>query len=190
MSPVTRKSDEEQWSADLGKRIGRSIAAARAALGMNQDELAAKVGMSRNGIANLETGRASNPRISTVLNIAAALDISPLTLLLPNVLEDVEILPGQVASGTDVLAWLIGLAGVPGTERAAIAGADPAMYLALCITRAKSDAALHRYNAKEGSSPDLERLGIDAEKLEELAAQAEARQERLIADYRGLRRDA
>ncbi|WP_079458198.1 helix-turn-helix transcriptional regulator [Mycobacteroides abscessus] len=93
---MTQESEHDRWLSVLEKRIGKSVSSARGDAMVSQEELARRVGWSRNGVANLETGRASNPRVSVLLKIAAALDVPPMRLLFPNVLLPVE----------SCLAWL------------------------------------------------------------------------------------
>jgi len=64
--------------------LARNLSAARGALGMSQEQLAAAAGVSRATINQLEGGASAkgDPRLSTVVHLAAALGISPVFLLL------------------------------------------------------------------------------------------------------------
>jgi transcriptional regulator with XRE-family HTH domain len=61
--------------------LARNLSTARAALGLSQDEVAAKGGVSRATINQLE-GAEGDPRLSTLVGIAVALGVSPIFLLL------------------------------------------------------------------------------------------------------------
>lgn len=64
--------------------VARNLSAARAALGMSQEQLAASAGVSRATVNQLEGGASAkgDPRLSTLVGLAAALGISPVFLLL------------------------------------------------------------------------------------------------------------
>jgi len=64
--------------------LARNISAARVVLGMSQEQLATSAGMSRATVNQLEGGSTAkgDPRLSTVVQLAAALGISPVFLLL------------------------------------------------------------------------------------------------------------
>lgn len=58
------------------KKLGRNILWARKDLGLTQEYLAAKVGVSRAYIANIEAGRAKNVGIDIVDGLAAELGVT------------------------------------------------------------------------------------------------------------------
>lgn len=66
---------------DVRDTLARNLSAARTALGMSQDELATESSLSRATINQLE-GAEGDPRLSTLVGLAAALGVSPIFLLL------------------------------------------------------------------------------------------------------------
>ena len=68
------------------KRFGRAVAARRKRLELTQAELAARVGMSRASVANIESGR-QNVLLHHVYGLAAALEFSKVSDLLPSQLK-------------------------------------------------------------------------------------------------------
>lgn len=69
---------------DTQDTLARNLSAARGALRMSQDQLAAAAGVSRATVNQLEGGASAkgDPRLSTLVNLAGALGISPVLLLL------------------------------------------------------------------------------------------------------------
>jgi len=69
---------------DVQDTLARNLSAARSALGLSQDQLATAAGVSRATVNQLEGGSTAkgDPRLSTVVQLAAALGISPVFLLL------------------------------------------------------------------------------------------------------------
>lgn len=66
---------------DVRDMLARNLSAARSALGISQDQLATAGGVSRATINQLE-GAEGDPRLSTLVALAAALGVSPVFLLL------------------------------------------------------------------------------------------------------------
>lgn len=67
--------------ADYPSRLARNLVVARAAIGWTQHQLARRSRISRATIAHIEATE-SDPRLSTVVMLAQALNVSPLCLLL------------------------------------------------------------------------------------------------------------
>ena len=71
---------------DMRKLIGRNFARLRQARGMTQEEVEARSGFSQQYISGLERGR-RNPTVITLLELALALEATPLDLLAPDLLD-------------------------------------------------------------------------------------------------------
>jgi transcriptional regulator with XRE-family HTH domain len=61
---------------DLSSPFGELLRRDRQAAGLTQEELAARAGLSRRGIADLELGVRQTPRRDTVALLAAALGLT------------------------------------------------------------------------------------------------------------------
>jgi hypothetical protein len=61
----------------------------------------------RVALSKLERGE-REISVPELVGIAAALDLPPLALLFPNVLDEVEIFPGRPVRGIDALGWFAG----------------------------------------------------------------------------------
>lgn len=56
--------------------LKQAVKTYRKRAGLSQDELAAKVGIARNHLSHIETGRIKNPRFAVLLKLSAALGCS------------------------------------------------------------------------------------------------------------------
>lgn len=82
---MAQKEDWNGWQS-FGLSLGRTLRRLRKARGLTQDDLAARTGLTRNTISNIERnlGNAEtpgDPRLSTIYRLARALDIPPAVLL-------------------------------------------------------------------------------------------------------------
>lgn len=101
------------WSDGLTARVAGAVRARRAALGLTAAELADKTAvgkpLTRAVISDLETGRKKSLEVSELLTLAAALDIPPILLLLPDYPDgDVEVLPNVQRSSSGAFGWFTG----------------------------------------------------------------------------------
>lgn len=81
---VDGENDSDAWANDFNEvkeTIARNLAAARSAVRLSQEGLAKAAGVSRATINQLEAAEA-DPRLSTLIRVAAALGLSPLLLVL------------------------------------------------------------------------------------------------------------
>ena len=68
---------------DMRKLVGRNVARIRHAQGMTQGQLSERAGFSQQYISGLESGR-RNPTIVTIYEMAQALGVDHVALLLPD----------------------------------------------------------------------------------------------------------
>lgn len=79
---------EEEWDSwpSYGLRLGRNLHELRLIRGLTQEQLATLSGIARNSISNIERnlnngGKAPDPRLTTIYQLARALDVPPAVLL-------------------------------------------------------------------------------------------------------------
>ena len=78
--------------------LGRLVRSRRAQVGLTQDELARRVGMTRTSITNIESGR-QKVQLHTLYDIADALDVAPEALLPPPEAQTPEAIEERLLEG-------------------------------------------------------------------------------------------
>lgn len=102
------------WPAELTRLIAGEIRRYRNERGLSGQQLAdrcARFGLeiSRATITDLENGRRVSMTVAELLVLAAALEVSPLLLVVPlGLREDMEILPGLTVNAWDAAKWIGG----------------------------------------------------------------------------------
>ena len=81
---------------DFYRRLGRTVADQRRALGLSQEDIAERVGLSRASIANLESGRQRIMvhqlfALVNALKLKSILDLVPETWAPPPALPDIKV---------------------------------------------------------------------------------------------------
>ena len=71
----------------IGQTIGAQVRALRAARGLTQDELAEAASVPQGNISRLERGDVRDVLVSTLLELAKALQVDAMTLLQPRVAQ-------------------------------------------------------------------------------------------------------
>ncbi|NMD57319.1 MULTISPECIES: helix-turn-helix domain-containing protein [Tsukamurella] len=96
------KARKIEWNT-YGDSLARRLVTIRKARGLSQEKLAELAGLHRNQISNIERNVSSNdgvsdPHMSTVYRLAAALDVQP-ALLMPDIDRRVANRSPEQASG-------------------------------------------------------------------------------------------
>lgn len=100
-----------EWTKTLHERIALAVRDARTRRGVSAQQLAeatARLGypISRNQIANYETGRKQTLDVAELLVLAMALQVPPITLLFGGHPDaTLEVTPGQEMPVIDAVAW-------------------------------------------------------------------------------------
>jgi transcriptional regulator with XRE-family HTH domain len=97
-------SDADEQTRALLARVGSRIRAARGAAGMTQAELAAKIGVARSSVANMEQGR-QGLTLMRLGQLAVALRMSLDDLIVP---AEFPAAPAQAHKASVVRAWVAG----------------------------------------------------------------------------------
>lgn len=110
IDPVAKK-----WELDLAERFGRAVSARRKALGMTAMDVATETAslgypITRQAVAKIENNnRAGKVDVAELIVLAAALHISPLQLLYPDLVDGpVEVLPGKEVTSLRAADWFTG----------------------------------------------------------------------------------
>lgn len=111
----------EQWRAESVARIGRAVQIARREAGLSQEELASRIGSTRNAIQNMEAprGRKSTFDVLDLIEISRAVGVPPVRLLYPELPDGrVAVSRGQEVRSIDALMWFSGeiVLDIPGNE--------------------------------------------------------------------------
>ncbi|OZC55432.1 transcriptional regulator [Rhodococcus sp. 06-621-2] len=110
----------QSWAEDLVSRIAGEVRRLRGKehAALSAAKLADRTydigyGISRSVVADLENGRKKSLDVSELLVLAAALGVSPVQLVYPNLPKgNVEVLPGLDQESHDALRWFSGEAGL------------------------------------------------------------------------------
>lgn len=92
--PVLRSVPAPVSGSEQRVHLGRRLRAARQATGLTMEQAAAAAGLTRNTIGSLENARFPDPKLSTLLRLMRAYDLSSLEELL-----------GPVPSARLAAAW-------------------------------------------------------------------------------------
>lgn len=111
-------ADALPWPVRVTRHVGAGIRAARQARGWRAQDLADRIAelggdVGPTVLMNIESGRMKKAGVTVpeLLVIAAALEVSPATLLTsPNTAEAVEVSPGREVAPSDAFAWFAGMA--------------------------------------------------------------------------------
>ena len=174
-----------EWATGLVAGVADAVRARRTELGLTGAELSDRTAsgkpLTRAVISDLETGRKRTLEVAELLTLAAALEVSPLSLLLPDVRNDVEILPGVKVPGIDALGWFTGN-GAPGATNPAAAAfsGDEGMGVALALVRVELTLRTQRHNLTMAEkAPELFDMSDQMKAME--AAQADHARDQIKA---------
>ena len=114
MSPRVRQTHTEArgWEHAVAQGVGRAVLAVRTERGMSIKDVSSACEatghkMGRMVISNLEGGKRESVSTAELLVLARALDVSPLSLLLPPD-APTEVAPGIVLDAGEARAWFVG----------------------------------------------------------------------------------
>lgn len=103
--------DRTAWERSTVERIGRAIKTHRRAAGLGQEELAERIGSTRNAIQNLESERArrSSVDLLDLMLIARELGVPPVELIFPDLPDgEVEAWPSHQTRSILAMQWFSG----------------------------------------------------------------------------------
>lgn len=105
---------QNDWQGRLTQHVADAVRHYRKERGLSAQALADACGnlgypIPRTSIANLENGRRSGVELAELLVLAKALEIPPITLMLPvGMAGSVEVVPGEELPIWDAIAWISG----------------------------------------------------------------------------------
>ncbi len=176
------------WSVQIGAEVRRRRE--RAGLKFNSlSERTRELGwpVHRVALPKIESGE-RDISIRELVGIAAALDVSPLTLVFPNVLDDVEVLPGVIIAGIDVFAWWTGVGGVTDKSARDRFTKDEGIRIASALVDVEKALRLNRIALKQAElSYDLHGHDSERDRADQVRDRIErigAERERLVDAYR------
>lgn len=183
--------DTESFEDWPGKGLGQAVKHATKAAGSSYVKLSERtrelgVSIHRTALGKIEKGE-RDLTVRELVVIAAALDISPLALVFPNVLADIEVLPGVTAAGIDVFGWWTGVGGPTRSVRGLFAK-DDGLRIASQLADVENALRLHRLNLQRFEREyslferDSDREGI--ERSRERVDLLESERDRLVDAYR------
>lgn len=136
------------WSDEMVSGIAAGIRRRRSDLGLTAAEVSERTAMgkplSRAVISDLETGRKRTLDVAELVTVAYALEVSPLSLLMPDALADVEVFPGVTVPGIDVFGWWTGVGGVTDTSTRDLLGKDDGVRTAFQLVEVEKTLRLLR----------------------------------------------
>lgn len=176
------------WNEQIGQEVQRQRE--RAGLKFNSlSEKTRELGrpVHRVALPKIEGGE-RDITIQELVGLAVALDISPLTLLVPNVLAEVEILPGVEVQGVDVVGWWTGVGGVTDIPARDLFPKDDGIRLASELVDVEKGLRLRRASLEQAERAYLMfEKDADRERADEMRTKIgafEAERDRLIEAYR------
>ncbi|WP_272865886.1 helix-turn-helix domain-containing protein [Mycobacteroides abscessus] len=156
----------DAWHRATSERVGKAVASRRKELRMTAQQLAdkcaeLKVPIHRTTITKIENGRARFD-LGELLILAAALELPPMSLLLPNILETVEVLPGKEVGGATALGWFIGAGSQTGSGDARFVPSDvktdSSMDIPLRLMQIELEWTRAVFDASAGGDEDPDRF--------------------------------
>lgn len=104
----------KEWERELSRRVGAAVQARRKVLELTAQQLAERTRklsypVSRVAISKIEGNlRAGKLDVAELLVLAAALELPPAALLFPDILEEVNALPGKPTPALASFGWFVG----------------------------------------------------------------------------------
>lgn len=182
------------------QNVGKTVKRLREAHGWKVVNLADRtkdIGapIHRVALKKLEDGDRDYVTITELIGLAAALGVPPISLLIPNSAETIEVLPGKNMMGLDALGWFIGAGGYLGglfDFFLAPEGVEtddsmriPLRLLQLNVELAQAGDSLRKAEfVRDTDKESSATLKPEIERYTQVIARMESERERLIDQYR------